>query len=272
MKDILPIGFTGGGKEYRTFTLNEVSERLERLIHNDRERANHPQIWMAKVVSGLVKEIGDKPVSWEFWDKNQSIPKIVEHIPLADAGYLLLAGHAHSYGSVIEGVQQKCMHCGRTFETNIDLEKLEVTYAEKVIEEFVVDLEKGFVREKGQEVLGFEGVPFKRYTFRVPLVKDGIKHEKWLSETDRLTFNTKIIAECLLRVESGGENSVEMEKKYVEMYGAQLFTKLPPLDRNKVRKGFADLPGANVAYDERCPKCGEETKVVADPSHFFPIG
>ncbi len=277
MELVLPIGFMHNDTWYRNFELLPVDEAVERVIHNDTLRRNHPQLWIKQVVAGLLNNIEGESIGWEARDSNfKKIPPIVNRIPLPDAGYILVAGHRNEFGDIIEDVEQKCIKCGKGFKTDLNISRAEVEFADQPIEEFPVDLEDGFIRksEGGKDKLGFEDVPFNRYTFRVPTIGDGIKHERFFSQADRITFNMKIIQECLLKVEAvDGDNvSLELEKKYREMYGSQLFSKLRGKDRTKIRKVFGELPSIEMKYEEICSNCGEDTPVVLDPSYFFPVG
>ncbi len=277
MENVLPIGIVKDGKWFRKFDLMDIDESLERVIHNTKLVQNHPQLWIKQVVAGLLDKIEGESIGWETRDDNfKKIPKIVDSIPLADAGYIMVAGHINEFGEQLENVEQKCMNCGKKFVADIDLSKLDKEYAESPIETFVVNLQKGFVRksDKVKDKLGFEDIPFNRYTFRVPTIADGIKYEELYSEVTRLDFNMSIIKNCLMNVEAVDDSgsAIEMEKKYREMYNTLLIRDLKGVDRTMIRKAFNELPSITMKYDSICPKCGEDTSIFADPSSFFPIG
>ena len=277
MKNLLPIGFTKEGKWYRNFELMEIDEALERVIHNVKSQQTHPQLWIKQVVAGLLDNIEGEPIGWEVRESNfKKIPKIVERIPLSDAGYLLVAGHVAEFGECINDVEQRCLNCGKKFMTDIDLSMLKITYAESPIESFSVDLEKGFIRksETHKDKLGFEDLPFNRYWFRVPNIGDGMKFEELFAEATRLDFNMRVIQNCLIKVEAVDKSGAvtELEKKYREMYGALLMRELKAVDRTLIRRKFNELPSIEMRYSSPCGKCGDDTLVFADPSSFFPVG
>lgn len=277
MKNVMPIGFVQDGKWYQKFDLMEIDEALERVIHNVKLQQTHPQVWIKQVVAGLLDNIEGEQIGWDVRESNfKKIPKIVDRIPLSDAGYILVAGHVAEFGECINDVEQKCLNCGKKFLTDIDLTKLKVNYAESPIEAFSVDLEKGFIRKSDskKEKLGFEDIPFNRYWFRVPTIADGIKFEELFAEATRLDFNMRVIQSCLLKVESVDKDGsvIELEKKYREMYGSLLIRELKAVDRTLIRRKFNELPSIEMRYSSVCSKCGEDTIVFADPSNFFPVG
>ena len=63
MKTVLPIGFVLKDKVYRNFVLREIDARAEKVIHDSKFRSNHPQIWLARVVSCLLEELEGEKVA-----------------------------------------------------------------------------------------------------------------------------------------------------------------------------------------------------------------
>lgn len=179
-----------------------------------------------------------------------------------------------------------CKYCGRKLVADIDLDKIDYLpeTKEKMTEildydHVVVDLKDGFVPPAipkitdKEEYIGLTDTEFNRFVFRVPLLEDAIRHEKYFS--DSIGFWRRIAMDCLLAVERVDEKGNVIDTLPVEFhtwYGLKMFNEhLTGADLRSIRNGIIEyLPTLPFAYYEPCG-CDEQREIpmVMEASNFF---
>ena len=282
----LPIGIlsSDGESRQKEFSLIKVGEVTETIITNDAFRRNHPQKWLCRLISSFVEHIGSIKVYSEFRSsKFKEIPKAVAQLPIADAGYLLALGHMNTYGPDLDVGIQECDECGRKTKYDVDLRKMKLKEdSVKDPNEFWAQLPNGFLRPEGstasEKVLPYTEIRWNRYFFRPPTLADAIAHEKHWTRTNMVNFNMRVLCDALVKVESwedDGEGNFsktgELETKFQNMEGHNLFNKLDSADRRAIRATVNKLPALDMDVVQECSACGEDIELDVDTSNFFPL-
>jgi hypothetical protein len=284
LKKVLPIGFVYEGQPYRHFEVNKVDGFLERIIHNDTLRTEKPQTWMAMVLSGLLSRIGDIAVSYEFVESGgKKIPNIVKHIPLPDAGLILVAGHIDTYGSVLKAQQLRCGNCRHKNIVDIDLNDArvpQVNEEDPIVEELTVHLKDGWRRtvdktKAGQRELGWEDKVFDIFVFGIPTVGDALRNEKIYLTSRLLDFQVKLVNDRLKKVIASKDN-FEMPNDMFEAYkaGNMFFADRGGLfanDRVVIRDAINSLPQIDLRFSVTCENCSQDFEAGVGFTSFFPL-
>ncbi|MFH0989835.1 MAG: hypothetical protein V1799_07455 [bacterium] len=284
MPNLLPVGFTYQGVDYRTFEVNLIDGFIERIIHNQMLRSEKPQTWVAMVVSGLLHTIGDNVVSSDFVESDgKKIPPIVKNIPIVDAGLILVKGHINTYGSELKNQKTKCLHCGRPNVSDLDLNQMPIPTVDlnvPIQSEIVVKLPRGWKRQldpekRNQKELGWEDKVFDTFVFGIPSLGDALRNEN-LSTTSRvLDFQAKIVNDRLKRVVCS-KDKFEMPSEMFEAYqaGNIFFADRGGLianDRMAIRDALNKLPQISLQAPVTCNNCKQDYDASVDYASFFPL-
>lgn len=285
----LPVGLRINGEVHKDVELLKTNGVAEKVFV--KKLAEKPFTWQGNVVSVAVKRIGTVEVGSEvrkkyLEDGSVTIPTAVKKLPLAEINTLLVEIHRRVWVSFIPKQEIICKYCGRKLVADIDLDKIDyLPEAKERMEQItdydhiVVELKDGFtppaipkITDK-PEYIGLTDTEFNRMVFRVPLLEDAIRHERYFS--DSIGFWRRIAMDCLMsvdRVDESGNVTDTLPTEFHTWYGLKIFNEyLSGKDLRSVRNGLIDyLPTLPFAYYEPCG-CDEQREIpmAMEASNFF---
>lgn len=286
----LPVGLRINGEVHKEVELLKTNGVAEKIFV--KRLSEKPFTWQGNIVSAAVKRIGNIEIGSDvrkkyLEDGSVTIPLAVLKLPLAEVNTLLVEIHRRVWVSFVPKQEIICKYCGKKLIADIDLDKIDYLpeAKEKIdnalydYEHIVVGLKDGFVppalskiTEK-EEYAGLTETEFNRFVFRVPLLEDAIRHERYFS--DSVGFWRRIAMDCLLSVEcvDGDGNVLDtLPREFHTWYGLKIFNEyLSGKDLRAIRNALIDyLPTLPFAYYEPCG-CDEQREIpmVMEASNFF---
>lgn len=285
----LPVGLRINGEVYKEVELLKSNGVAEKIF--TKKLSEKPFTWQGNIVSAGVKRIGSIEIGSEvrkkyLEDGSVTIPTPVLKLPLAEINTLLVEIHRRVWVSFIPKQEIICKYCGKKLIADIDLDKIDYLPETKEAMAEITDydyidirLVDGFtppaipkLTDK-EQYLGITETEFNRFLFRVPLLEDAIRHEKYFS--DSIGFWRRIAMDCLVsidRVDSDGNVIDTLPKEFHTWYGLKIFNEyLTGKDLRTIRNGLIEyLPTLPFAYYEPCG-CSEQRDIpmVMEVSNFF---
>ena len=284
----LPIGLHLNGEVHKEVELLKTNGVAEKIFV--KKIPDRPFTWQGNIVSAAVKSIGNIPIGSEvrknyLQDGSVTIPLPVLKLPLAEINTLLVEIHRRVWVSFIPKQEIICKYCGKKLIADIDLDKIDYTPEVKEhmseimdYEYITIDLKDGFIPPvipkltDKEQYQGITDIEFNRFVFRVPVLEDAIRHEKYFS--DSIGFWRRIAMDCLVeiqRVDNGGVTDT-LPKEFHTWYGLKIFNEyLYESDLRGIRNGLIEyLPTLPFAYYEPCG-CEEQREIpmVMEVSNFF---
>lgn len=285
----LPIGLRLNGEVYKDVELLKTNGVAEKIFV--KRIPEKPFTWQGNIVSAAVKRIGNIEIGSEvrskyLMDGSVTIPMAVLKLPLAEINTLLVEIHRRVWVSFIPKQEIICKYCGKKLIADIDLDKIdylpevkehmnEITDYERIS----IPLNEGFIPPvipkitDKEEYRGITETEFNRFLFRVPLLEDAIRQEKYFS--DSIGFWRRIAMDCLISIDKVDEmgNVVDtLPREFHTWYGLKIFNEfLSAKDLRDIRNGLIDyLPTLPFAYYEPCG-CDEQREIpmVMEVSNFF---
>ena len=285
----LPVGLRIQGEVHKEVELLKTNGVAEKIFV--KKIAEKPFTWQGNIVSAAVKRIGTIEVGAEvrkkyLEDGSVTIPLPVMKLPLAEINTLLVEIHRRVWVSFVPKQEIICKYCGRKLIADINLDKIdylpEVKEAMETItdyEHIAVRLSDGFTPPEipkltdKEQYLGITDTEFNRFVFRVPLLEDAIRHEKYFS--DSIGFWRRIAMDCLIsvdKVDEEGNVTDTLPKEFHTWYGLKIFNEyLSGKDLRTIRNALIEyLPTLPFAYYEPCG-CSEQREIpmVMEVSNFF---
>ena len=278
------IRLEDGADKVWDFELLKAGGVTETIKTNDKFRQNHPQQWMARMLSSVVDNIGGQPVYAEFKKSGfKDIPKPILQLSAADGGFLLAMGHMFTYGPELDLGKQDCPHCGRKALVVLDLTQMRLLNQEqKDSTEFRVDLPTGWYRPAPGDPakrLTYHGKHWNTYFFRPPTIGDSFTHERHFTRTNTMNFFMRLLWAGLTRVESweervpgaGREKVDDLAQNFFNGLGLDLVDDLDSADRMRIRKAMLEIPRLDTDLAQECSACGEDIRFNLGVSEFFPL-
>lgn len=285
----LPVGLRINGEVHKDVELLKTNGVAEKIFV--KKLSEKPFTWQGNVISAAVKRIGNIEIGPEvrkkyLEDGSVTIPLAVLKLPLAEINTLMVEIHRRVWVSFIPKQEVICKYCGKKLIADIDLDKIDYLPETKEMmesltdyEHVVVKLRDGFtppqipkITDK-PEYLGITDIEFNRFTFRVPLLEDAIRQEKYFS--DSIGFWRRIAMDCLLSVDKVDEEGNVLDtlpKEFHTWYGLKIFNEyLSGIDLKEIRNEIIEcLPTLPYAYYEACG-CDErrEIPMIMEASSFF---
>ena len=285
----LPIGLRINGEVHKEVELLKTNGVAEKIFV--KKLSEKPFTWQGNVVSSAVKRIGDIEIGSEvrkkyLEDGSVTIPFAVLKLPLAEVNTLLVEIHRRVWVSFIPKQEIICKYCGRRLIADIDLDKIDYLPETKErmndlldYDHVVVNLRDGFIPPAipkitdKPEYAGITDIEFNRLVFRVPVLEDAIRHERYFS--DSVGFWRRIAMDCLLsveRVDEFGNVLDTLPKEFHTWYGLKIFNEyLSGVDLRTIRGELTEyLPTLPFAYYAPCG-CDEQREIpmVMEASNFF---
>ena len=284
----LPVGLRLNGEVHRNVELLVTNGVAEKIF--TKKISEKPFTWQGNVVSAAVKSIGSIQIGAEVRKKYLeegavTIPMAVLKLPLAEINTLLVEIHRRVWLSFVPKQEVICKYCGKKLIADIDLDKIDYLPETKEkmetitdYEKFNIDLKYGFqppvipkLTDK-DEYRGITDTIYNRIVFRVPLLEDAIRHEKYFS--DSIGFWRRVAMDCIVDIQKveGDEVVDSLPKEFLTYYGLKIFNEyLTAFDLRAIRTGLLEyLPTLPFAYYEPCG-CDEnrEIPMAMDASNFF---
>lgn len=285
----LPVGLRMNGEVHKEVELLKTNGVAEKIFV--KKISEKPFTWQGNIVSAAVKRIGTVEIGAEvrkkyLEDGSVTIPYSVLKLPLAEVNTLLVEIHRRVWVSFVPKQEIICKYCGKKLIADINLDKIDYSPEAKQMmsdifdyEHIIVELKDGFtppaipkITDK-EEYLGITDTEFNRLIFRVPLLEDAIRHEKYFS--DSIGFWRRIAMDCLLAVEKvdmDGHVTDTLPTEFHTWYGLKIFNEyLSGKDLRAIRNGLLEhLPTLPFAYYEPCG-CDEQREIpmVMEASNFF---
>lgn len=285
----LPVGLRINGEVHKDVELLKTNGVAEKIFV--KKIPEKPFTWQGNVVSAAVKKIGNIEIGAEVRKKYLddgavTIPTAVLKLPLAEINTLLVEIHRRVWVSFIPKQEIICKYCGKKLVADIDLDKIDYLPEAKEkmdtpmdYENIVVDLKDGFtppeipkVTDK-EEYIGLTDTEFNRFVFRVPVLEDAIRHERYFS--DSIGFWRRIALNCLRsieKVDAEGNVIETLPTEFHTWYSLKIFNEyLSGKDLRLIRNGLIEhLPTLPFAYYEPCG-CDEQREIpmVMEASNFF---
>ena len=285
----LPVGLRMNGEVHKDVELLKTNGVAEKIF--TKKIAEKPFTWQGNIVSAAVKRIGSIEIGAEvrkkyLEDGSVTIPHAVMKLPLAEINTLLVEIHRRVWLSFIPKQEIICKYCGKKLIADIDLDKIDYLPETKErmaefmdYEHIVIDLKDGFIPPTipkltdKDEYRGLTDIEFNRFVFRVPLLEDAIRHEKYFS--DSIGFWRRIAMDCLLSVECVDKNGNVVDtlpQEFHTWYGLKIFNEyLSGKDLREIRNALIEyLPTLPFAYYESCG-CDNQMEIpmVMEASNFF---
>lgn len=284
----IPVGLHMGGEVHKDVELLKTNGVAEKIF--TKKTADKPFTWQGNILSTAIKSIGPIQIGADvrkkyLEDGAVTIPSAILSLSLADVNTLLVEIHRRVWASFIPKQEIICKYCGKKLVADIDLDKID--YLPEVKEQIekgvdyeylVTDLEEGFeppvipkLTDK-PEWAGITDTTYNRFVFRVPLLSDAIRQEKYFS--DSIGFWRRIAMDCLQSIEKVKDGKVvdTLPKEFHTWYGLKIFNEyLLRKDLKKIRETLIDyLPTLPFAYYEPCG-CDEQREIpmVMEASNFF---
>lgn len=284
----LPVGLRINGEVHKDVELLKTNGVAEKIF--TKKISERPFTWQGNIVAAAVKRIGSVEIGAEvrkkyLEDGSVTLPYAVLKLPLAEINTLLVEIHRRVWVSFIPKQEIICKYCGKKLLADIDLDKIDYLPEVKErmaempdYEHIVVTLKDGFVPPEipkitdKDEFRGVTDTEYNRFVFRVPLLEDAIRHEKYFS--DSIGFWRRIAMDCLLSVERV-ENGVVVDtlpREFHTWYGLKIFNEyLSGKDLRSIRNELIEyLPTLPFAYYEQCG-CDNQMEIpmVMEASNFF---
>lgn len=285
----LPVGLCINGEVHKEVELLKTNGVAEKIFV--KKISEKPFTWQGNIVAAAVKRIGTVEIGSEvrkkyLEDGSVTIPHSVLKLPLAEINTLLVEIHRRVWVSFVPKQEIICKYCGKKLVADINLDKIDYLpeTKEKMSEitdydHIFVELKDGFtppaipkITDK-EEYFGITNTEFNRLVFRVPLLEDAIRHERYFS--DSIGFWRRIAMDCLLAIEKVDADGNVLETLPVEFhtwYGLKIFNEyLTGKDLRSIRNGLIEhLPTLPFAYYEPCG-CDEQREIpmVMEASNFF---
>ena len=285
----LPVGLDIRGEVHKTVELLETNGIAERVFV--KKLPEKPYTWQGNVVAIATKSIGGINIGVECREgylKNETvvIPESVLALTLADVNTLLVEIHRRCWESILPKQEVLCKYCHKRLETEINLDRIDFLpdTKEKLnnplfnYREIIVDLNKGFTPKEipgltdREEYVGLTERVFNRIILRPPTLKDGIKHEAYVS--DSIGFWRRIAADCLLSFECVVDGKVveTLPELLLKSYGLKIFNEyLMGKDLKLIRTELIEyLPTLPFAYYDTCGcELQKEIPVAMEATNFF---
>ena len=284
----LPVGLRMNGEVHKEVELLKTNGVAEKIF--TKKLSDKPFTWQGNIISAAVKRIGNIEIGSEVrkgysMDGTVTIPLAVKKLPLAEVNTLLVEIHRRVWVSFIPKQEIICKYCGKKLIADINLDKIdylpetqdrlaEITDYEYI----VVDLKDGFVppvikklTDKDQYA-GITATEYNRFVFRVPLLEDAIRQERYFS--DSIGFWRRIAMDCLVSIQrvENGEVIDTLPTEFHTWYGIKIFNEhLMGSDLRKIRNELIEyLPTLPFAYYEPCG-CDEQREIpmTMEASNFF---
>lgn len=284
----LPVGLRINGEVHKNVELLKTNGVAEKVFV--KRLSDKPFTWQGNVVSIAVKNIGSIEIGSEvrkkyIQDGSVTIPMSVLKLPLAEINTLLVEIHRRVWVSFIPKQEVICKYCGRKLLVDIDLDKIDYLPETKEkmeqitdYDNIIVDLKDGFVPPAipkitdKPEYAGLTETEFNRFVFRVPLLEDAIRQEKYFA--DSIGFWRRIAMDCLVSVERVENDEVidTIPKEFYTWYGLKIFNEyLSGRDLKSIRTELTEyLPTLPFAYYEVCGcDLQKEIPMTMEASNFF---
>lgn len=286
----LPVGLRINGEVHKEVELLKTNGVAEKIFV--RKLSDKPFTWQGNVVSAAVKRIGSVEIGAEvrrkyLEDGAVTIPSAVLNLPLAEINTLLVEIHRRVWVSFIPKQEIICKYCGKKLIADIDLDKID--YLPETKEKFLsevqdyehvtVVLKDGFVPPEIKKITdkpeyaGITDTEYNQFVFRVPLLGDAIRNEKYFS--DSVGFWRRISMDCLLsvnRVDGDGNVTDTLPREFHTWYGLKIFNEyLSGKDLRNIRNSIVEcLPTLPFAYYAPCG-CDDNRDIpmVMEASNFF---
>lgn len=285
----LPIGLRINGEVHKDVELLKTNGVAEKIF--TKKISEKPYTWQGNIISAGVKRIGNIEIGSEVREKylkdgSVSIPIAVMKLPLAEVNTLLVEIHRRAWVSFIPKQEVICKYCGKKLLADINLDKIDFTPEAKEkldtitnYDNIIVDLKDGFeppvipkITDK-EEYRGITETTYNRFVFRVPLLEDAIRQEKYYS--DSIGFWRRIGMDCLVAIQKVDENGNVLDTlpaAFHTWYSLKIFNEyLSANDLRLIRSGLTEyLPTLPFAYYEPCG-CDEQRDIpmVMEASNFF---
>ena len=282
----LQVGFSHNGNYIRDIEFlpsNGVAETIftEKIPEK-------PYTWISKVITIATKSLGDIQVGqtarMEYAKTGGiTVPPIVKEITLAEANTVLLEIHRTVWENLIKDQEVICKYCGHKFRMDIDLDNVQFSDEDKERlasqdewSTLTVNLKTPFIFEsigaRDKIFPEFDGREFNSLVFRIPLLGDALKQEKYFTNT--IQFWRRIAMDCLVEVNyinDAGVVEESLPKEAIAMMGLTLFNqKLSAGDLKEVRNVLREgVPVIMFWYEEQCTSCKRMTPVTVEASNFF---
>lgn len=291
MKDLyfeLPVGLRLNGEVHKDVELLKTNGVAEKIFL--KRISEKPFTWQGNIVSAAVKRIGNVEIGSEvrkkyLEDGAVTIPTAVLKLPLAEVNTLLVEIHRRVWVSFMPKQEIICKYCGRKLTVDIDLDKIdylpEVKQRMEEItdyEHIIVDLQDGFIPPilpkitDKEQYAGITDTEYNRIVFRVPLLEDAIKHERYFS--DSVGFWRRIAMDCILEIQHVVDGDVVdvLPREFHTWYGMKILNEyLSGKDLRTIRNSLIEyLPTLPFAYYEPCG-CDEQREIpmAMEVSNFF---
>jgi len=233
--------------------------------------------YFAEILSVSIRNIGKEPIAAPFvndFNKTRTIPLLIKKLGFLDVGTLILQIHRECWEDVLPRQKLSCINCGRSFEAEVDLNKIIIP--ERInnrVTEVVVNLKKDYkIKYKTSDAFKeFKGLEFNTLVFRNITLQDALNNQGVATEEVILWRN--FASDTLLRLEYRKNGVVEevIPDVYKQgraglIFSRDLGTKQLRLVREGLQKAY---PSANMYYEDKCPHCRKNTPYVFNTQNFF---
>ncbi len=265
----LPLGILTDKEEIlRDITYRIVSRSELKMIHDKKYAQNHPFKWMARTLCLCVESINGIPVFEDFERSGfKTFPAIVQEIACLDLYFVLLCGHIHNFGYIINNVMANCGDCGKKSSFDLNLKTLVVSQGDGNYHKFSVNLETGFsLKEPNSQ----ESKVYKMMDCRRPILRDALNYESDYRSNGQGMFNEKVYAACIEAMYDTEGQTLDTARMHAN--APALLSKMGSLDSAIMETEFnEECPQLSTDSNQTCGYCSADIEVLVQTGFLFPI-
>jgi hypothetical protein len=286
MKEIaLPFSYYYGDQQIGSVTLMpDISATAEVIINE--MLSEEPLTWLANILACTIKQIGDSSIApevqAEYIKKRMvTIPKAIEDLPYAHLNTLILEVHRNLWASELKQQANICQICSKQFKADIDLSYIKLSEEDTIVSEglgavrylnvpftpftFVSPVD---AKDKKPLYPAYDGVIVESGVFRIPLVRDAIRHQVFVE--DKIAFWRNVGFDCLVELKT--ESGESIPASVIHACGKDYLYNnlLSRINRSAVMKTLRDdLPALGFTYEHKCPCPKQKTIPYATSAGSF---
>ncbi len=269
-KDRMPIGVETENEKgergvFRDVKYRIISRQEKKKIRDEKFSQNHPMKWIARVLCLAIESINDIPV-YDTYISTNDTPDILKNTASLDMYFLLLGGHVHNFGTLIEGITTKCHDCGKKQSFDINLKQITCTTSDDSFHRFDVRLESGLIAE---DPVTKKPVAYKHLVCRRPTMGDALQFEKDYRPNNQGNFIEKIYGNCVF--EAFDDQGEKLDDSRLRQLVVPMIEKMSSKDSAIMETAFnKNCPQIDYEVIHVCRNCSEDIPVMITEGFLYP--
>lgn len=242
-----------------------ISREEKKKIRDEKFAKRHPFQWIARVLSLVIESIGDIPV-YEEYKRTNEIPDIINEIPSLDLYFLLVAGHVHNYGPIINNIETTCRACDKKQSFNLSLNQVTVDTSEGSFHNFKVSLNHGM---EAEDPVSHVKMKYRHLECRRPVLRDALQYEKEYRPNGQSDFVDKIYGNCVVAMYD--DQGQPLEEARIRQTIVPMIKKMSDYDSGIMETSFnEDCPKIDTEVIHVCTNCSEDISIFITDGFLYP--